>query len=245
MTITKSNDYEIHFCDLNKLPSPEQLHKLSQLRQGSDFYETPEDLQLKIKHQPLNVNFYQRSDVDGSVQIGAYLLTRYTRMLSDDWMRCALGLSKNSHGSEYNYEKLNLQFGSVYSWDEINPFHWNIEDFGKGVLSLVYIESMISFRGGNLSFHLIKASLERVYEKYGIRYAVAFGRLPEYDGRPLHDYIDNHVRDDGFHKDWGVRFHQKAGASLVCGIPCCAEGDVESRKNGTLMLYDIESLLNN
>lgn len=54
----------------------------------------------------------------------------------------------------------------------------------------------------------------------------------------LHPYIDMTREDDGLSVDWGIRFHQRAGATLVCGAPGCAN-DTASMNNGAILVTDL------
>jgi hypothetical protein len=111
---------------------------------------------------------------------------------------------------------------------------------------LVFTTVLPHLRGMGLVDLLLKSALDDI-KALGGTHAVAYARLPGLKDSAktpddakmvLDDYLQR--RDaNGFNPDWGVRFHQKAGGRLVCGIPDSAVDDKESLGQGALILYDL------
>jgi len=49
-------------------------------------------------------------------------------------------------------------------------------------------------------------------------------------------------RADGLSEFATLRFHERAGANVICGIPACTSDDVESLIAGVLVIYDLAKL---
>ena len=86
--------------------------------------------------------------------------------------------------------------------------------------------------------------LVRAYDKFNIRYAIAYSRAPQYDGSDLQAYVELQRDSDQCHPDWGIRFHQKAGGEVICGVENCAENDPQSSNNGSFVIYNLTELRN-
>ncbi|MBU0761399.1 MAG: hypothetical protein KKD39_00090, partial [Candidatus Altiarchaeota archaeon] len=84
----------------------------------------------------------------------------------------------------------------------------------------------------------------------GCDYAVAYSRTAELHKHAataeeasmiLPEYIKRR-RDDGLHPDWSIRFHQKAGGMMICGVPNADPHDLESMGHGAFFIYDMKKM---
>lgn len=131
------------------------------------------------------------------------------------------------------------------------------------VALLEFVCVLPDLRGFALVQQLL-ASTQAQLKGEGIQYLVVYGRIPHFwrhtlDHMPkmallkslfspkakqemiqkaLPGYIQL-KRPDGFHPDWGIRFHQQAGGKLICPIQDYAN-DPESAHQGALILYDLD-----
>jgi len=115
-----------------------------------------------------------------------------------------------------------------------------------GFLLLAEVDPGVRKHG--LSKQLIEAALDN-FRSLGVSHVVAFARcaqLAQYEPDPqkattrLQEYIK--LRDDrGMHPDYGIRFHQRAGAQIICGIPNSSP-DPESHNNMCLVIYSLAEL---
>ncbi|MGH1372193.1 MAG: hypothetical protein ACRBBW_09175 [Cellvibrionaceae bacterium] len=231
------------YHDAHQPPSEQQLKELVKYREGFVSQSEYDAWLLKLKNQPLCFSLCT-SDDSPQGEIAGYVSARFTLQLDDNWCEKTLAIKQQHRDSALCHRIISQTNSAAYSWDEINQTHWSSAALGQGVLSLVYIEVNDQFRGQGLSARLISHLLRQVHERYGLNYSVAYGRLTGFTGDALHDYIDRQVDSTGLHQDWGVRFHQQAGARLICGIEECAVGDVKSLGCGHLSLYDIKNILN-
>ncbi|MBU0761981.1 MAG: hypothetical protein KKD39_03060 [Candidatus Altiarchaeota archaeon] len=153
------------------------------------------------KNQILGYNLFQKSDVESGLLSDAYGMSekvKFTELLRRGMPREYLDHLMNPSTSE----KSKAGF-------------------------LVYVVSSQAGRGINLSNLLIAESVKHMRENMGLDMAFAFGRIShnvdvsedlEMACTQLNAFLDEE-RPDGFHPDHAVRFHQRSGAKVVCGIP--------------------------
>lgn len=108
-------------------------------------------------------------------------------------------------------------------------------------------------RGHHLVDEIISATLRIMHTK-GINYVVGYGRLPQLHElhqdpneaiAQLKGYLERMRTGDGLNPDYGVRFHQRNGATVVSPIPysMAAGDDWESLGHGFLALYDLKKVV--
>ncbi|VVB53768.1 Uncharacterised protein [uncultured archaeon] len=114
---------------------------------------------------------------------------------------------------------------------------------------LVYTEVDDKVAGMRMVDSLTSAALTEMHDVLGFRYAFAYGRMVGLDGKyqtpaqaARHLNQELMIRDEhGISLYPSVAFHQRAGATVACGMPNCALDD-RSINQGFLAWYDLEEL---
>jgi len=100
---------------------------------------------------------------------------------------------------------------------------------------LLYVSVLPKLRGLGLVDKALSSAINDLRGD-GADFAVAYARLPELESaannadnarRKLDEYVAMR-NPEGWSPDWGVRFHQRAGGTLICGIPDSAPDDARS-----------------
>ncbi len=120
---------------------------------------------------------------------------------------------------------------------------------GKGAGFLFYAYTDKDIRGGALSTKLLTTVLTDMTDELKLSHAFAYGRLPkigdfEAGGRALDAVgVNAYIKDvmNGDRRDWGLEFHKRSGAKIICGLPNSVD-DPESRNCGFLAIYDLRKL---
>ena len=114
-----------------------------------------------------------------------------------------------------------------------------------GILLLAEVDPSVRKHG--LSKLLIQSALNN-FHSLGVSNVFAFARCAKFsEYEPdrikalgnLQDYIARRD-EEGWHPDYGIRFHQKAGAQIICGIPNCSL-DPESHNHMCLVVYTVKN----
>jgi GNAT superfamily N-acetyltransferase len=147
-----------------------------------------------------------------------------------------------------------LKGGNSSNWDLEGSFRYLFSLYEAeqdrpgqvGFLMLAEVDPSVRHLG--LSKHLLTKVLE-AFRREGTKFVVTFARcaqLAEWEPDPLiaEQRLQEYValrNDAGLHPDFGIRFHQKAGARVICGLPHCAR-DPEAHNHMCLMIYNLAEL---
>ena len=119
---------------------------------------------------------------------------------------------------------------------------------GKSAGYLLWIRVNPEHEHHGYAHALLNYGLRSFFDR-GLSYAFAIARmidLPNHHSDPfvaadqIHEYVDRQ-RGDGLHPDPTIRFHQRAGGTLVCALPFAAQ-DPQSHFHGALVIYDLKEL---
>ena len=139
-------------------------------------------------------------------------------------------LSQRAKGvpPEELYRRLNETVPLNWNMVDGLPEAWSSED-ASGFLSLVNVHA--DFRRLGFSRLLVQGALRRFLDVDGLEYAFAFARVPGFprSGEPdIQKYV---LRTDsgGMSPDVGLRIHQSAGQTVLCGVP---KGAVDAESGG-------------
>lgn len=187
----------------------------------------------------------------------AYLVSKETGEFAADRLRvmhefAQLGSSPAIIFRNFVLEDLpNFQVSGVSheSWDLSGSFRYlfslyeSNRDRTGSVGMLMLAEVAPEVRRLGLSSVLLHEVL-RGYRERGTEFVIAFARCaqlrvwepdPARAAAKLQEYVA--LRDaTGLHPDYGIRFHQKAGAIPICGIPNCAT-DPTAHNHMCLVVY--------
>jgi hypothetical protein len=140
-----------------------------------------------------------------------------------------------------------LHFHSPSQWFEYTHYSLGHDAPGK-VTALLMVETADAFERCGFAQKLLGAMLKYARSS-GSDFAFGFARVPglrkkfpnaEDAHAHLQEYISEKRAADGLHPDHYIRFHQRAGGQLMCGIPFVAE-DHESHHCGALVVYDLRN----
>jgi hypothetical protein len=124
---------------------------------------------------------------------------------------------------------------------------------GAGFLLLAQVDDRL--QGLGLSQILLTSVLQNYHDSLNLPYVFFYGRMPELkkdsqaeaefaargvvESRTLNRYLAQVM--GGERRDWGVGFHKRAGAHIICGLPdSVLDGD--SLNSGYLGIYDLKEL---
>ncbi len=244
---TTRDKLSFEFFDRDKQPTQSNYQQLIRFREAGqlpdDADQQIKDFRDKVARLPLTLEYmwYQDSANDQKTLVG-YMMSKYTELLDEEWLTELLAARMSGVTAHELAEKIKARPQYDLGWDKVNRFSWEPDAFGKGVLSLVNIEVARTSGGQGLSDELVTRMLARAYDKFNISYAIAYSRIPQYDRSDLQQYVERQRESDQFHPDWGIRFHQRAGGVLICGVENCAENDPDSDNKGSLVIYDLVEL---
>lgn len=158
------------------------------------------------------------------------------------------------HFIEPDLPKSQKEGEPIFFWDlDGSPrflfsYYENNRDPDGHVGILMVAEVDPAMRKVGVSGQVLRNVLER-FRGEGRNYVVTFARcakLAEWEPdrtaatERLQEYVS--LRDEkGLHPDYGIRFHQKAGGQIICGIPNCAI-DQESHNHMCFVIYDLAAL---
>lgn len=245
----KKINLSYEFFDQQTPPTLENYKQLISYRENgklpADTNKQIENFKDKIIRLPLTLEFMWAQDNPSSEKkLIGYMMSKTTTLLNNHWLENLLK-KRNSGTTAHEMSKI-IKSNNQYdlNWDKLNRFSFEAEAYGTGVVSLVNIEVARSFSGFGLSAGLVKKMLARAYDNFNIQFAIAYSRAPQYDGSDLQEYVELQRDSDQCHPDWGIRFHQKAGGEVICGVENCAENDPQSNNNGSFVIYNLTKLRN-
>lgn len=175
-----------------------------------------------------------------------FLLSKPTGSIDDSFFKECIERKARSESPEQIYKEMIKEWSPRFTFEHYDGGRDNSSATNAGFLLLVNVDPAL--RGIGLSEKLLKSTLQYYFET-GFKYAFGFGRLASitahYDDKfSAEDGLQSYIqlqREDGFHPSHTVRFHQKAGAKIICGLPFSSL-DPESHNHSFLFLYDLREI---
>jgi len=175
-------------------------------------------------------------------------------------------LTEREKGSTPQQVYLNHKSELPRTWDEIR-IQPETETRGADAAFLILIEIDPRLRGIKLN-QILLSSMADFYRERGIHHLAAYVRMPQMkktmekelgltateklslrdqeaqegildkeSSKKLQAYVLRE-RGDGMHPDYGIRFHQRMGGRIICGMPFAVMDDKDSCRHACLMVYE-------